>query len=91
MRLGMHGGLACGLAEAEHYRALGDNFDEIEDEYRAGFESALRRDLRGKSFVAGMDYLKEFHPGSWQTPAFRKGFERGQRYIQVSENGPRPH
>ncbi len=77
--------------EAEHYQAVGENFDEVEDEYRAGFESALRRELRGKSFVAGMDYLKEFHPGIWQTPAFRSGFERGQRYIQVSENGPRPH
>jgi len=78
-------------AEAEHYRTLGENLDRVEEEYRAGFEAALQRDLRGKSFVAGMDYLKDGYPDIWQSDAFRKGFERGQIYLRERQHGPEPH
>ena len=69
-------------AEAEHYRALGENFEKSEEQYRTGFEAALRRDLRGKSFVKGMDYLKSGYPDMWQSPSFRHGFNRGQVYLR---------
>ena len=77
--------------EKEHYRAVGENFEEVEAEYRAGFESALRQDLRGKSFVASMDYLKEAHPKDWNSGPFREGFNRGQIYLHDRQNGPEPH
>jgi len=77
-------------AEKEHYHAFGQNFEEVEDEYRAGFEAALRPELRAKSFVAGMDYLKSEYPQWWQSETFRAGFERGQEYLQQCECGPAP-
>ena len=77
-------------AENEHYLTIGENFEEVKDEYRAGFEAALRRDLRGKSFVAGMDYLKDGYPEIWQSRAFRSGFDRGQVYLSERENGVKP-
>lgn len=69
-------------AESEHYRALGKNFEQSEEEYRAGFEAALRRELRGKSFIASMENLKAAYPDIWQSHAFRSGFDRGQLYIR---------
>ena len=68
-------------AEREHYRALGENFEEAEHQYQVGFEAALRRDLRGKDFVGAMDYLAEAYPDIWQSKAFRTGFGRGQMYL----------
>jgi hypothetical protein len=67
-------------AEKEHYHAFGRNFEEVEAEYRAGFEAALHPELRGKTFVQGMDYLKSEYPDFWGTDVFREGFERGQAY-----------
>lgn len=60
---------------AEHYRSLGPNF---EDMYRAGFESALRRECRGKSLEESSDCLKWWYPGVWDSEAFRRGYERGR-------------
>jgi len=77
-------------AEKEHYRDMGENFDQVEAEYRAGFVAALRRDLRGKSFVAAMDYLKAGYPSIWESHAFRSGFDRGQVYLHDREHGPEP-
>jgi hypothetical protein len=77
-------------AEEEHYRPLGDNLDEAEGQYRTGFVAALRRDLRGKSYVAAMDYLKDGYPEIWRKAAFRKGFERGQVYLRECQGGPAP-
>jgi hypothetical protein len=64
-------------AQAEHYRSLGRNFEPDQDAYRAGFESALRRDCRGKSIEELSDCLKWWYPDVWDTEAFRHGFERG--------------
>jgi hypothetical protein len=67
-------------AEQEHYMALGRNFEHDQKVYRAGFEAALQRDLRGKTTVQAMDYLAERYPLIWNAEPFRRGFERGQLY-----------
>jgi hypothetical protein len=67
-------------AESEHYRALGHNFEQDADTYRAGFEAALQRDVRAYSWDQAADYLKSRYPKIWNSEAFRRGFERGQHY-----------
>jgi hypothetical protein len=67
-------------AQAEHYRSLGRNFEQDQDVYRAGFESALRRECRGKSVDELSDCLKWWYPDVWDTDAFKRGFERGRAY-----------
>jgi hypothetical protein len=67
-------------AQAGHYRSLGRNFEQDEDVYRAGFESALRRECHGKTAEEVSDCLKWWHPEVWDTEAFRRGYERGQAY-----------
>jgi hypothetical protein len=67
-------------AEAEHYRALGHNFEEDADDYRAGFEAALQREVRGYSWDDAAGYMKTRYPDVWNKEAFRRGFERGQHY-----------
>jgi hypothetical protein len=67
-------------AQAEHYHALGKNFDADQDVYRAGFESALRRECRGKPLVERTDCLKWWYPEVWDSEAFRRGYERGLEY-----------
>ena len=64
-------------AEDEHYRAMGQNF---QDAYRTGFDSAMRRECQGNSFAEAEDQLKWLHPKMWDTEAFRRGFERGLEY-----------
>jgi len=70
-------------AEAEHYRALGRNFERDQAVYRAGFEAALRRECRGKSVDEAADCLKWWHPDTWDSEPFRHGFERGRHYLEV--------
>jgi hypothetical protein len=67
-------------AQAEHYRSLGHNFEQDQDVYRAGFESALRRECRAKSPDEVSDCLKWWYPDVWDTEAFRRGYERGLAY-----------
>jgi hypothetical protein len=67
-------------AELEHYRALGYNFELDEEVYRAGFESALRRECRGKSAEAEADCLKWWYPDIWDTEPFQRGYQRGRQY-----------
>ncbi len=68
-------------AEAEHYRALGHNFEQDQQIYRAGFESALRRECRGKTVEEAADCLKWWYPETWDSEPFRRGFERGREYL----------
>ena len=68
-------------AESEHYRALGHNFERDQDVYRAGFESALRRECRGKSVDEAADCLKWWYPDTWDSEPFRRGFARGLEYL----------
>jgi hypothetical protein len=72
-------------AEKEHYQTLGRNWEQDAPEYRAGFEAALLRPARGKSFEEAAGYLRSEYPGIWQHPGFRNGFERGQAYRQRCE------
>lgn len=72
--------LGLQAAEAEHYRALGHNFEEDVDVYRAGFEAALRRECRGKDADAATDCLKWWYPDTWDSEPFRLGYERGRKY-----------
>jgi hypothetical protein len=74
-------------AEEEQYRALGHNFELDEEVYRAGFESALRRECRGKSFDEQADCLKWWYPDVWDTEAFRRGQERGRQYMERHTSG----
>jgi hypothetical protein len=67
-------------AQAEHYRALGRNFEMDQDVYRAGFESALRRECCGKPLDERSDCLKWWYPKVWDTEAFRRGYDRGHKY-----------
>ncbi|HLY18576.1 MAG TPA: hypothetical protein VKR61_15195 [Bryobacteraceae bacterium] len=67
-------------AELEHYRALGHNFELDEELYRTGFESALRRDCRGRSIDEEADCLKWWYPDLWDSAPFRRGYERGREY-----------
>lgn len=69
-------------AEAEHYHALGYNFEADQDIYRAGFESALRRDCRGRTIEEQSDCLKWWYPEVWDSDAFHRGYERGLEYWQ---------
>jgi hypothetical protein len=73
-------------AEKEHYQIAGKNFEQVEGEYRSGFEAALMRDVRGRTFVAAMDTLRVRYPAVWQSHAFRSGFDRGQAYFQEKAN-----
>ena len=73
-------------AEAEHYTKQGGDFNLDEAKYRLGFESALHPDCRGKSCDDVADRLQERHGNDSKGPAFRQGYERGQRYLSyVSE------
>jgi CO/xanthine dehydrogenase Mo-binding subunit len=72
-------------AESEHYRALGHNFEQDQEVYRTGFEAALRRECRGQTIEDAADCLKWWHPQTWDSEAFRRGFERGRRYLESIE------
>ena len=67
-------------AEEEHYTALGHNFELDQDSYRAGFESALRRECRGKPMDEQSDCLKWWYPEVWDSEPFRQGYARGRKY-----------
>lgn len=69
-------------AQAERYQASGHNFEADQEVYRAGFESALRRECRGKSIDERSDCLKWWHPEVWDTEAFRHGYEAGREFLQ---------
>ena len=70
-------------AEAEHYRALGHNFEQDKEAYRIGFQSALRRECHGKTLDQAADCLKWWHPETWDSEPFRRGYQRGRTYIET--------
>jgi hypothetical protein len=69
-------------AESEHYVGEGETMVADEAAYRAGFEAALRREVRGNSYEASADRLRAEFPDVWQSGAFRAGFERGRQYAE---------
>ena len=74
-------------AEAEHYRALGHDFEQDHEMYRAGFEAALRRECRGRTAEEAADCLKWWHPKTWDSEAFSRGYSRGREYVEMRESG----
>lgn len=76
-------------AESEHYRSLGYNFERDHDTYRVGFEAALRRQSRGKSYAEAAAELKSAFPDVWEDEAFRAGYARGREYLEQRSLAPR--
>jgi len=68
-------------AEQEHYTSQGGDFNLEEAKYRLGFEAALRPDRRGKPAEEVAGNLNERYGADSATPAFRQGYDRGQRYL----------
>jgi len=68
-------------AEQEHYTSQGGDFRVDEAKYRLGFEAALHPDCRGKSCVDAAAKLQRKYGDDSDTPAFRQGYDRGQRYL----------
>jgi hypothetical protein len=68
-------------AEQEHYTSQGGDFKVDEAKYRLGFEAALHPECRGKSCADADEKLKRKYGADSTTPAFRQGYERGQRYL----------
>lgn len=66
--------------ESEHYHALGYNFEQDHEIYRRGFEAALQRPARGRSYAESVEELKAQYPDVWEHEAFRAGYTRGQQY-----------
>jgi hypothetical protein len=66
--------------EKEHYSAKGGNFDRDEKDLRRGFEAALHPENRGKPYEQCLSTLSGRYPDTWNSAAFREGFERGCRY-----------
>jgi len=69
--------------EKEHYEGAGGNFEEDERYFRSGFETAMLRENRDKSYEQVRQQLKERHLEFFDRDAFRKGYERGRAYLQV--------
>jgi hypothetical protein len=67
-------------AEQEHYTSQGGDFSLDEAKYRLGFEAALHPDRRGKPSEEIAANLEKKYGADSATPAFRQGYERGQRY-----------
>jgi len=68
-------------AEQEHYTSQGGDFNADEAKYRLGFEAALHPECRGKSCVDVAPNLTRKYGVDSTTPAFRQGYDRGQRYL----------
>ncbi|HEX8710036.1 MAG TPA: hypothetical protein VF723_17475 [Pyrinomonadaceae bacterium] len=67
-------------AEEEEYAGQGGDFKADEAAYRRGFEAAQHPHLRDKSYEDATERLKARHSEAYETPAFRRGYERGQSY-----------
>lgn len=65
--------------EAEYTEGGGD-FRADEPVYRRGFESALDRRARGRTFEEDFERLRECFGEECDRPPFRRGYERGRRY-----------
>jgi hypothetical protein len=67
-------------AEREHYLSQGGDFNLDEAKYRLGFEAALHPARRGKSDSDVAETLGQRYGADSGSQAFRRGYERGQRY-----------
>jgi len=69
-------------AEDEDYTGQGRDFKVDEPIYRSGFEAALHPQLRGASYAESAERLRERYSDAYDRDAFRRGYERGQSYLQ---------
>jgi hypothetical protein len=69
-------------AEEEEYTGEGRDFKRDEAVYRRGFEAAQHPHVRGKSYEEIGEHLREMYSDTYQSDAFRRGYERGMRYQQ---------
>ena len=69
-------------AEKEHYTAGGRDFESDEPTYRRGFEAAMHKQTRGKSYSEVVDYLMARYPETYSEESFRRGFERGRNHCK---------
>ena len=71
-----------GLRDAEEaeYTVDGGDFSVDEPVYRRGFESALHPRARGRTYDEDAERLRECFGEECEEGAFRRGYERGQRY-----------
>ncbi|MGH7831609.1 MAG: hypothetical protein ACREP8_15700, partial [Candidatus Binatia bacterium] len=69
-------------AEEEQYHGDGGDFRRDEQDYRRGFEAALRLKTRGRSYEEATGYLREQYPDLYQKESFRRGYERGQAHYK---------
>jgi hypothetical protein len=67
--------------EEESYRGLGGDFSTDESAYRRGFEAALHAKWRGKSYEQLSPELSSTAQEAGSEEAFRRGFNRGQEYL----------
>ena len=63
-------------AEAAEY----DSFHDSEETFRRGFEAALELQYRGESWPKAKPSLAARYGSLCEVEAFRRGYERGQRY-----------
>jgi hypothetical protein len=66
-------------AEQEGYEDGPHAFERDEVLFRRGFEAALSGALRGRTWNESLATLRARHGGDVEAPAFRRGWERGQR------------
>jgi hypothetical protein len=69
-------------AEKESYTEPEKDFASVEQNYRSGFEAALRPRMRGMSYDDWVDYLLANYPENYSDDSFRRGYERGQKHYQ---------
>lgn len=67
-------------AEEEQYTTQGGDFRAEENLYRNGFEAAQHWHRRGRTYEDALDSLGESYATVCSTPAFRAGYERGQKH-----------
>ncbi len=76
-------------AESEHYADGPVAFQRDEILFRRGFEAALGRDVRGRTWAEAVPSLRARHGAEVDRPAFRHGWERGQAYHHLLGQGTR--
>lgn len=76
-----------GLRDAEEAEYTGaEDFASLESSYRLGFEAAQHGQVFGKRFEDALPFLlKRYSSDVCKQPAFRLGYERGNRYAEHLE------
>jgi hypothetical protein len=68
--------------EKEHYEARGGNFQKDEKDLQRGFLAAQLPENRGKPYDQCQSTLSKRYADTWNSAAFRLGYERGCKYFE---------